>query len=67
MTTNTITNNNNKVNKLIKYSEEFLIPILREYKEGNLSRTELKEKYNMGNYLDRVLTGRIRANLQKLI
>ena len=62
-----IPKNYNKVNKLIKYSEEFLIPILREYKEGNLSRTELKEKYNMGNYLDRVLTGRIRANLQKLI
>lgn len=50
-----------------KYSDEFLLSIIKEYKETNCTMLSLRLKYSMTKYLDRVLKGKERKELQNLI
>lgn len=50
-----------------KYSDEFILEILREYKETNCTMLSLRIKYKMTKYLDNVLKGKSKKHLQNLI
>jgi hypothetical protein len=50
-----------------KYSDEFILGILREYKETNCTMLSLRIKYGMTKYLDNILKGKSKKHLQNLI
>ena len=50
-----------------KYSDEFILGILREYKETNCTILSLRIKYGMTKYLDNILKGKSKKHLQNLI
>lgn len=64
---NDIVLNKQRIVKGYKYSDEFLLQILKEYKETNCTMLSLRIKYNMTKYLDNVLKGKSKKHLQKLI
>jgi len=59
--------NKQRIVKGYRYSDEFLLQILKEYKETNCTMLSLRIKYNMTKYLDNVLKGKSKKHLQKLI
>jgi hypothetical protein len=50
-----------------KYSDEFILSIIKEYKETNCTMSSLRVKYGMTKYLDNVLKGKSKKHLQNLI
>lgn len=46
-----------------KYSDDFLISIIKEFKETKCTMVYLRKKYNMTKYLDRILKGVERTDL----